>query len=183
MDILNWLYMKTQGLVRTEANNPETDLVALGANVGFQKRDDQYQTYAMPLKDLVQAGLPANTGYYEMDISVSNQVVVNTPRGIIDILNMGTSIGLTPAAAFASSTPFYIDNTDLDLTPANLDKIYIQYSVYYNQGLDDNAIPYLITTGSVSGLEFNLYNANPAVADIDNWKGSLYVYYELYTID
>ena len=51
MDILNWLYMKTAGLVKTTANNPDTDLIALGANVGFNKRDDQYQTYAMTVKD------------------------------------------------------------------------------------------------------------------------------------
>ena len=57
-------------------------------------------------------------------------------------------------------------------------------SSLYSQGVDDNAIPYLISTGFVSnGLEFNLYNANPAAADIDNWTGSLYVYFELYQIN
>jgi hypothetical protein len=43
--------------------------------------------------------------------------------------------------------------------------------------------PYLISTGASSGLGFNLYNANPAVADTDNWQGALYVYFELYTIN
>lgn len=185
MDILNWLYMKTAGLVKTTANDPNTDLIALGANVGFNKRDDQYQTYAMPLKDAVQAGLPANTAYYELDIAASSVVTVTTPRGIIDILNMGTAVLLTPDPAFATSTPFFINNPELDLTVANRDNVYVQYSVYYNQGSNDNVIPYLISTGFSAGLGFNLYNANPAAyAPGDTpWTGALYVYYELYTIN
>lgn len=183
MDILNWIYLKTAGLVRTKVNNPNTDLIAIGANVGFNKRDDQYQTYSMPIKDLVQAGLPANTAHYELDIDATNTVTVTTPRGIIDIINMGTDPGLTPDPAFATSVQFVINNPDLDLTVPNRDNVYVQYSVYYNQAGDDNAIPYLISTGFNPGLEFNLYNANPAGADIANWKGALYVYYELYTIN
>jgi len=182
MDILNWLYMRTAGLVKTTANNPETDLIALGANVGFQKRDDQYQTYAMPLKDAVQSGCTGNTKHYELDITSTNVVTVDTPRGIIDILGMGSSAPLTPAAAYGTSVSFLIDNLDLDLTIANRDNVYVQYSVYYKNAITDNAIPHLISVGVANGLEFNLYNANPAVAGANNWDGALYVYYELYTI-
>jgi len=180
MDILNWIYMKTAGLIRTTANNADTDLIAVGADVGFQQRGDSYQTYAMPIKDLVQAGCKANTAHYELDMVVSNTVIVTTPRGIIDILNMGTSPMLSPDPSFASSTYFSIDNPELDLTVSNRDNIYVQYSVYYSQSGADNAIPYLISTGFAPGLAFNLYNANPAVAGVDNWTGALYVYYELY---
>lgn len=175
--------MKTAGLVKTTANNPETDLVALGANVGFNKRDDQYQTYAMPLKDAVQSGCTGNTAHYELDITTSNTVTVNTTRGIIDITGMGTNPFLTPDIAYATSTVFFIDNPDLDLTFANRDNIYVQYSLYYSQGVDDNAIPYLLSTGVAAGVGFNLYNANPATADTANWTGALYVYYELYTLN
>ncbi len=175
--------MKTAGLVKTTANNPDTDLIALGANVGFNKRDDQYQTYAMPLKDAVQAALPANTAHYELDIAVSQVVEVSTPRGIIDIVNMGTAALLTPDPAFATSVPFFINNPELDLTFANRDNIYVQYSLYYNRAVNDDAIPYLISTGLTPGLGFNLYNANPTGPDIANWTGALYVYYELYTIN
>jgi hypothetical protein len=63
MDILNWLYMTTNGLARTKANEPKTDLVALGANVGFGKRGDKYQTYSMPLADAVKAGTDENNTY------------------------------------------------------------------------------------------------------------------------
>lgn len=183
MDILNWLYIKSQQLIRTKANDPNTDLVALGANVGFNKRDDQYQTYGMPLSAAVQSGNIGNTAHYELDMTISNVVTVNTTRGIIDILNMGTDPGLTPDPAYVTSTSFVINNPDLDLTPLNRDNVYVQYSLYYNQGPDDNAIPYLLSTGFISGLGFNLYNANPAVADANNWDGALYVYYELYTLN
>jgi hypothetical protein len=183
MDILNWLYIKSQQLIRTKANDPNSDLLVLGANVGFNKRDDQYQTYAMPLKDAVQSGCTGNTKHYELDITATNTVVVDTPRGIIDITGMGTSNPLTPDPAFGSTTLFKIDNPDLDLTVANRDNIYLQYSVYYKAATTDNAIPYLISTGAVNGLDFNLYNANPATAGTNDWQGALYVYYELYTLN
>jgi hypothetical protein len=183
MTILNWLYLKKQQLIRTEANNAETDLIVLGAQVPFTTRDDGYQDYAMPLKDATQSGCTANTKHYELDITATSVVTVDTPRGIIDITGMGTSAPLTPGAAYATSTSFTISNPELDLTPVNRDNVYIQYSIYYNKGLDDNAIPYLLSTGLVSGLSFNLYNANPAIADTANWTGALYVYYELYTLN
>lgn len=63
MDILNWLYLKTAGLVKTKANDPATDLVTLGAEVPFTTRGDGYQTYAMTLADAVAAGEVANNTY------------------------------------------------------------------------------------------------------------------------
>ena len=183
MDILNWLYTKAAGLVKTKANDPNTDLIALGANVGFNRRDDQYQTYGMTLKNCVQSGCTANTKHYELDRAVTDVVTVNTTRGIIDILGMGSSAPLTPDEAFGSSVSFFINNLDLDLTFANRDNIYVQYSLYYRNVATDNAIPYLIATGASAGLGFNLYNANPAIAGANNWDGDLYVYYELYTLN
>ena len=183
MDILNWLYTKAAGLVKTKANDPNTDLIALGANVGFNRRNDQYQTYGMTLKNCVQSGCTGNTKHYELNITATNVVTVDTPRGIIDILGMGSSAPLTPDPAFASSVSFLINNPDLDLSIANRDNIYLQYSVYYKNTITDNAIPYLISTGIATGLEFNLYNANPTLAGVNNWDGDLYVYYELYTIN
>jgi len=183
MDILNWLYTKAAGLVKTKANDPNTDLIALGANVGFNRRNDQYQTYGMTLKNCVQSGCTGNTKHYELNITATNVVTVDTPRGIIDILGMGSSAPLTPDPAFASSVSFLINNPDLDLSIANRDNIYLQYSVYYKNTITDNAIPYLISTGIATGLEFNLYNANPTLAGANNWDGDLYVYYELYTLN
>jgi hypothetical protein len=183
MDILNWLYLKTAGLVKTTANNANTDLIALGANVGFNNRGDQYQTYGMTLSDAVQSGNVGNTKHYELDRTATDVVTVDTTRGIIDILGMGSSTPLTPDEAYGSSVSFFINNPDLDLTFANRDNIYVQYSVYYSQAVTDNAIPYLIATGASAGLGFNLYNANPATAGANNWDGDLYIYFELYTIN
>jgi hypothetical protein len=123
------------------------------------------------------------TAHYELDITQTNVVTVNTTKGIIDIIGMGTSAPLTPDEAYGSSVSFLINNPDLDLTFANRDNIYVQYSVYYKNTITDNAIPHLISIGAANGLEFNLYNANPALAGINNWDGDLYVYYELYTIN
>lgn len=183
MDILNFIYLKTANLIRSKANNADTDLIAVGANVGPVQRGDSYQTYAMPIKDLVESGCEANTAHYELDITQGNSVTVTTPRGIIDIVGLGTGPVLTPDPAFASSVNFFIDNPELDLTIANRDNVYVQYSLYYSPLGDDTAIPYLITTGFASGLNFNLFNANPAAAGPDNWTGALYVYYELYQIN
>jgi hypothetical protein len=123
-----------------------------------------------------------NTKHYELDITGSSFpyiVTVDTTFGIIDIINIG---GSAPASAFTSDLTFYINNPALDLTV--IDNVYVQFSVYYNQTNDDNAIPYLISTGgSPTGLEFKLYNANPATEGADNFQSPLYVYFELYTIN
>ena len=184
MDILNWLYLVKNKFTRTTIENPATDLIVLGADVGFQKRGDKYQNYAMTAQDFLGSGLIAATAHYELDITATSTVTVNTTRGIIDITGMGTSVPLTPGVAYATSVSFTIDNLDLDLTVGNRDNVYVQYSVYYNRGLSgtDNAIPYVLSVGTISGLEFSVYNANPAVAGATNWDGEFYIYYELYTI-
>jgi hypothetical protein len=121
-----------------------------------------------------------NTKHYELDLDVTNTVTVDTTFGIIDIINI-TAV-TAPTSAFTSNVTFYINNLALDLTV--IDNVYVQFSVYYSQTGDDNAIPYLISTGgSPTGLEFKLYNANPATEGADNFEGPLYVYFELYTIN
>ena len=63
MDILNWLYLRKQQLIRTKPNNSKTDLIALGAEVPFTKRGDGNQTYAMPLSDAVTSVCVENNTY------------------------------------------------------------------------------------------------------------------------
>jgi hypothetical protein len=181
MDILNWLYLRKEQLIRKTANNPETDLIAIGADVTFAKRDDKYKTYAMPIKDLSLAGDVANTGFYELDLGDTNIVTVTTQKGIIDILGMG-SVTTTPDPSYVNPEVIYINNPELDLTLANRENIYIQYSIYYSPVSGDNAIPYVLATTAPSGLELSIFNANPAVAGGNNWLGAFYLYYELYTI-
>jgi hypothetical protein len=175
MDILNWLYIKTSNLIRKEANNAETDLIALGANVGFQKRDDQYQTYGMTLKDLSVAGDVANTAYYTLDYSQGFVVNVTTQKGVIEITNFSASV---PDPAFASASLLIIQNDDIVF--GNPDTIYVQLTPYYRPVPNDNFIPYILATGAILGQESAIFNANPAVAGADQGEGLLYVYYELY---
>lgn len=169
--------MKTAGLVKTTANNPDTDLIALGANVGFNKRDDQYQTYAMPLKDGVQSGIAANTAYYTLDISQTNVVEVTTPKGVIEVL---LESGMTdPEPAFDSALPIIISNPDMDFS--NADFIYEQITPYYSPAPDDTFIPYALPTGFVvTGAQLAVLNANPNPAGTNQFKGRFYIYFELY---
>jgi hypothetical protein len=51
MDILNWLYLVKNKFTRTTVETPSTDLILLGADVGFQKRGDKYQNYVMTVED------------------------------------------------------------------------------------------------------------------------------------
>jgi hypothetical protein len=51
MDILNWLYLRKEQLIKTTVNNPATDLLVLGAEVPLTKRGDGYQSYGMTVQD------------------------------------------------------------------------------------------------------------------------------------
>ena len=50
MDILNWLYLAKNKFVRTTLSSTK-DLMIFGAKVGFSKRGDKYQNYAMSAED------------------------------------------------------------------------------------------------------------------------------------
>jgi hypothetical protein len=176
MDILNFLYLKKQGLVRTTANNADTDLVPLGADVTFAKRDDQYQTYAMPLKNFSVAGDVANTAFYTLDYGVDGPAVtVTTQKGVIEITNFAADV---PDPALASATPLIIQNADI--TFGNPDNLYLQLTPYYRPALDDTFVPYIIATGAITGQEVAIFNISPDAAGADQGEGLFYVYYELY---
>lgn len=162
MDILNWLYLRTNKLIRTTPSNPQTDLVAIGGDVTFAKRGDQYLTYAMTIADLANAGDVVNTGYYSINLNtaLSPVVDVTTKKGVIEII-METP-ELDPRPAFASAVPLYINNAAMDFTDP--DAIYMQHSVYYSPAFGDSFIPYVISTGAAPiGSQFAIYNANPTV--------------------
>ena len=119
------------------------------------------------------------TEYYELDLDATNVVEVGSIKGIIEISGID-GVG-EPDPAFATSIQFYINNRNLLLTEANRDNIYIQYSIYYKPVGVDNAIPYAISNGATPiGLGFQVFNANPAAAGVDNWEGKFYFYYEIY---
>jgi len=175
MDILNWLYLRKEQLIRKTANNPETDLVAIGADVTFAKRDDKYLTYAMPIKDFSLTGDVANTGYYTLDYSVSPAIEVTTQKGVIEITNFAADV---PDPAMATAVPLIIQNADIVF--GNADNIYVQLTPYYRPAIDDTFIPYLIATGAITGQEVAIFNVNPSVAGANQGDGLFYIYYELY---
>ena len=176
MDILNWLYLQKAKLIKTEANDASTDLVAIGADATFIKRGDKYQTYAMTIQDLSVAGDIANTEYYTVDLGVTSVVDVTTQKGVIEIV-MNETI-TNPKPAFASSVGLSITNANMDFTDP--DKIYTQFSVYYRPLGFETFIPYVLSTGVTNGINFEIYNANPAVAGVDQFTGRFYLYYEIY---
>lgn len=174
MDILNWLYIKTQDLIKTKPSNAETDLVAIGGEVPFTTRGDGYLTYGMTIKDLSVAGDVANTAFYTLDYSQGFVVNVTTQKGVIEITNFSDF----PAPAFANAVPLIIQNTDI--TFGNADNIYVQLTPYYRPAIDDTLIPYVLATGAILGQEVAIFNASPASEGANQGQGLFYVYYELY---
>lgn len=172
MDILNWLYLRKEQLIRKTANNPETDLVAVGADVTFAKRDDKYKTYAMPIKDLSVAGNVANTGYYTVDFASTFIVDVTTQKGVIEITMDSSISDLLPP--FDSAIPLVINNVDMDFS--NADNIYIQTTpYYYPEESNDSFIPYVLPTGFIplQGATFAIFNASSTkIGQITGWAAS-----------
>jgi hypothetical protein len=83
MDILNWLYLAKNKFVRTTLGS-EKDLMIFGSKVGFNKRGDKYQNYAMSVEDFA-ASLPAPAPAYKvytarvtMATGVVTQIFENT---------------------------------------------------------------------------------------------------------
>lgn len=87
MDILNWIYLVKKKFTRTSVENPDTDLIALGANVGYIKRGDKYQTYGVPFGSAV-AELEGNvlrTGIYDnAPFAIGYPVMHKTTTKVID---------------------------------------------------------------------------------------------------
>lgn len=57
MDILNWLYLAKNKFVRTTLGSTK-DLMIFGSKVGFNKRGDLYQNYAMSAEDFLAINRP-----------------------------------------------------------------------------------------------------------------------------
>jgi hypothetical protein len=113
MDILNWIYLKTNELIRPTANNTNTDIIALGANVGPIQRGDSYQTYAMTIQDfadtiatLLPPAPPASTGLFTQ--TANGPTVTNT---VTESTVIGTGIGslTVPANAFQVGDSFAVN--------------------------------------------------------------------------
>jgi hypothetical protein len=80
MDILNWLYLRKEQLIKTTVNNPTTDLLVLGAEVPLTKRGDGYQSYGMTVQDFAnQLDLDRLTaGTRELVLDSTGTLTLNT---------------------------------------------------------------------------------------------------------
>ena len=84
MDILNWLYLVKNKFTRTTVETPSTDLIVLGADVGFQKRGDKYQNYVMTVEDFINntaTTLGVESGTYVPTIITSGGEAFSSIKG------------------------------------------------------------------------------------------------------
>ena len=81
MDILNWLYLAKNKFVRTTPSS-DKDLMVFGAKVGFNKRGDLYQNYAMSIEDFA-AALPAPAPAYKVYTALLSQSGTAAPVAIV----------------------------------------------------------------------------------------------------
>lgn len=81
MDILNWLFTQDQQLIKTTINNKNTDLIAMAADVSFDKRQDKWQTYAMTAANFAPALY--DTASVTQITSATTAVTVNGHVGVI----------------------------------------------------------------------------------------------------
>lgn len=85
MDILNWLFIRKQNLIKTTPDST-TDLLVLGADATFAKRGDKYKSYAMEVKDLVTQYDNAGTaGTFAEPIQFTSSTTLNGYTGRINI--------------------------------------------------------------------------------------------------
>jgi hypothetical protein len=97
MDILNWLFTQDQQLIKSTINNKNTDLIAMAADVSFDKRQDKWQTYAMTAKGFAPALY--DTADVTQITSTTTAVTVNAHTGVIttftQTLNGGLELAFT----------------------------------------------------------------------------------------
>lgn len=112
---------------------------------------------------------------YDLDASSTLTLSVNTNKGIIDITNWDSVV---PDADWGSTTTITLVNNPI-LNIANRDLVYLQITPYYSPAVNDNFIPYVLTTGFLDGLNLTVWNANPAAAGANQGEGAFYIYYEI----
>lgn len=151
MDILNWLYLKSQGLVRTQANDAKTDLVTLGAEVPFTTRGDGYQAYAMPLSDATLAGTTENNTY-------RTPIFVNFPFIVEPSMVKGTTV--------------FEQSVDSMLPLGTKLETYKVSGVVDLQGASSSDVIYLGTFDYTNGISFGVNKITGSVA-FDDTSGTV----------
>ena len=110
MDILNWLFTQDQQLIKTTINNKNTDLIAMAADVSFDKRQDKWQTYAMTAKNFAPALY--DTANVTQGTSNNTAVTVNAHTGVITLFG---TIATSGAAQFTVNNSTVTANSKIFL--------------------------------------------------------------------
>lgn len=153
MDILNWLYLVKNKFVRTTPSSQE-DLLVLGANVGFSKRGDRYQNYALSIGDFtadIISTLGTESGTYVPAISESGGAIITDEKGfyikIGNIVQVTISFlfsGAGVAKSFRISTPI----SGGDFTNSNQAAgVFMRYDV--NPGVSVSESKFIALLGGV----------------------------------
>lgn len=157
MDILNWLYLAKNKFVRTTIDNPK-DLMIFGAKVGFDKRGDLYQNYAMSVEDFA-ASLPSALPY-QSTVGVISQKTTNPPA--FDTANHYNGLGGTWVGTYNAVGNYVITNSSLSWDPT---KVAIFYTTKESAALSAHCRFYPNTSGSNASIEiYTMNSANPGVA-------------------
>jgi hypothetical protein len=82
MDILNWVYLLKNKLVKTTIQDKQ-DLVILGNKVSYAKRGDKYQSYGMTVEDFI-ANIPTPGPVIDGD---GNLIVANSGSDTVPVAN------------------------------------------------------------------------------------------------
>lgn len=143
MDILNWLYLVKNKFTRTTVENPATDLIVLGADVGFQKRGDKYQNYVMTAADFAAsfvnpqfistANGTAVTASTSVKLSTSVLIPANTVK-VGDTVFVRTrgrktgTAGIAVQSIYVNTTPGLGAATNISLTSMGATSLYAQTS-------------------------------------------------------
>lgn len=110
-----------------------------------------------------------NAPLYHLDWSATNEIEVNSWRGIIDIENFDSN---PPAASLGGQVLLKLKGPQV---AANREQFYIQITPYYDISVD-SAIPYVLPVGfSVDASDIAIYNLSASGA----WDGAFYLYFEL----
>lgn len=136
MDILNWLHIKKQQLIRTTLDSPQ-DLLVLGADVSYQKRGDKYQSYAMPAEDF---GLAIGVNPQFIRTADGTTVTGNT------IATKSTSV-LIPANTVAAGDSIFVRTRCRKTGTAGLAVQYISINTANTVGGNNVSIASLGTSG------------------------------------
>lgn len=193
MDIVNWDNLQKLKLIRSAVESPD-DLVLLAANTSYNKRGDQFQSYAIPVSLLIGGGsvytadnglTESPVGNFQLGGTLTNDVYIDGAGGtymfgVLDANEFSASARYKAslAAATGGATTEFILNPTGNQTTWSYDdgaggvnsiemigsKMYIRTPLYSTAANGSSLTLIDNTTGEV---EFNVTGSNAVVLSVD----------------